>query len=73
MENNKFFYTAEEYTATKCEIADSFAALLYADGLSQKQHDVISHCLYLLNDFLEAMHDGKTFVYEPDDNQQIAS
>lgn len=73
MENNKFFYTAEEYTANKCELADAFVALHFADGLSTEQRDAISHCLSLLNDFLEAMHDGKTFVYEQDDNQQIAS
>lgn len=65
MENNNklYHYSVDEYTANKCELADAFAALHFADCLSAKQREDISHCLSLLNDFLEALHDGKTIVY----------
>ena len=66
MENKLFHYSANEYTANKIELASAFAALHFADGLSAKQRDDIGHCLSVLNDFLEALHDGKTIVYHND-------
>lgn len=68
MEKELFHYSVSEYTANKVELCNAFAALHFADGLSAKQHDDISHCLSVLNDFLEALHDGKTIVYEPNEN-----
>ena len=67
MENELFHYSVDEYTANKIELADAFAALHFADGLSAKQRDDISHCLSVLNDFLETLHDGKTIVYHSND------
>lgn len=64
--NDKFYYSEEEYTTNKIELANAFVALHFADGLSAKQRDDISHPLSVLNDFLEALHDGKTIVYHND-------
>ncbi len=63
MNNNKFYYSEEQYTTNKIELANAFVALHFADSLSAKQRDDISHCLSLLNDFLETLHHGKAIVY----------
>lgn len=59
MENEIFHYQEEDYLNNKRDIADAFCALYFAYGLSPKQRESISHCLSVLNDFLEAVHDGK--------------
>jgi len=63
MESEIFHYQEEDYLNNKRDIADAFCALYFAYGLSPKQRESISHCLSVLNDFLEAVHDGKTIVY----------
>lgn len=70
MDNNKLYYSKEEYTANKIDIANAFVALHFANGLSSKQREDISHCLSLLNDFLEALNDGKVIVYEQDEKSR---
>lgn len=68
MENEIFHYQEEDFLNNKRDIADAFCALHFADGLSPKQRESISHCLSVLNDFLDAVHDGKTIVYHEDED-----
>ncbi len=63
MESEIYHYQEEDFLNNKRDIADAFCALHFADGLSPNQRESISHCLSVLNDFLEAVHDGKTIVY----------
>ena len=70
MESEIFHYQEEDYLNNKRDIADAFCALYFAYGLSPKQRESISHCLSVLNDFLEAVHDGKTIAYHEEDEDK---